>query len=237
MRRSLAGSPASGPPRVEVLMLVRPARRVVVAAVLALSAAAVAPAATASSHRGHSQERSGSFTYAVYGDAPYGTTPDGHDRDRRDAGLHRFVNADPEVCTVLHVGDIHSGKQYCTQAYDQPVYDLWTGFADPLVYTPGDNEWTDCHKAAEGGGAYNPATGQIDYVKDAERQPGRLRRRQPGRQPRPGAVDLLRDGPGGTLGSGQPAGALPGTGRRPRAPDRRAVRRERDVGAATASCS
>ena len=27
-------------------------------------------------------------------------------------------------------------------------------FEDPLVYTPGDNEWTDCHRANNGG--YNP---------------------------------------------------------------------------------
>ena len=27
-------------------------------------------------------------------------------------------------------------------------------FADPLVYTPGDNEWTDCHRANNG--SYNP---------------------------------------------------------------------------------
>ena len=27
-------------------------------------------------------------------------------------------------------------------------------FADPLVYTPGDNEWTDCHRTNNG--AYNP---------------------------------------------------------------------------------
>ena len=23
--------------------------------------------------------------------------------------------------------------------------------ADPVVYTPGDNEWTDCHRASAGG--------------------------------------------------------------------------------------
>ena len=27
-------------------------------------------------------------------------------------------------------------------------------FTDPLVYTPGDNEWTDCHRANNGG--YHP---------------------------------------------------------------------------------
>src|SRR5262249_34656145 len=39
----------------------------------------------------------------------------------------------------------------------------------PLIYTPGDNEWTDCHKAGEGGGTYNANTGAIDYVLDANR--------------------------------------------------------------------
>jgi hypothetical protein len=33
---------------------------------------------------------------------------------------------------------------------DQPVDSA--GFDDPLVYTPGDNEWTDCNKSGEGGG-------------------------------------------------------------------------------------
>ncbi len=68
---------------------------------------------------------------------------------------------------MLHLGDIHAGSQYCTQAYDRQIADLWAGFAAPMVYTPGDNEWTDCHKKKEGGGTYNAATGQIDYVKDS----------------------------------------------------------------------
>jgi hypothetical protein len=49
------------------------------------------------------------------------------------------VNADPKVDLVLHVGDIHSGKEYCTNSYDESIYDLWTQYKDPLVYTPGDN--------------------------------------------------------------------------------------------------
>jgi hypothetical protein len=109
----------------------------------------------------------GSFTYAVYGDAPYGVNPtDTSETDATPAFIDA-VNADPDVSTVVHVGDIHSGKQYCTQAYDGQIADLWSHFADPMVYTPGDNEWTDCHKAGEGGGTYNRTTGQIDYVKDA----------------------------------------------------------------------
>jgi hypothetical protein len=81
------------------------------------------------------------------------------------------INADSDVSLVLHVGDIHSGKEYCTNAYDQAILSQWKAFADPLVYTPGDNEWADCHKVKEGGGAYNATTGAIDYVKDASGNP------------------------------------------------------------------
>jgi hypothetical protein len=86
-------------------------------------------------------------------------------------GFIDSINADPDVSLVMHTGDIHSGKQFCTQAYDQLVFDLWTRFEDPLVYTPGDNETTDCHKKAQGGGLYNPTTQQIDYVLDANGNP------------------------------------------------------------------
>ena len=62
---------------------------------------------------------------------------------------------------MLHVGDIHSGSQPCTGAglvpppttsnptYNQAVFDLFARLKDPLVYTPGDNEWTDCHKSKQ----------------------------------------------------------------------------------------
>jgi hypothetical protein len=106
-------------------------------------------------------------TVAVFGDNPYGTSPTDVAQNLALPGLVDAINADPDVRTVLHVGDIHSGKQYCTEAYDRAVFDAWTRFADPLVYTPGDNEWTDCHKKAEGGGTWNPTTSSIDYVLDS----------------------------------------------------------------------
>src|SRR3954467_14774383 len=139
-----------------------------VAAILALSSALVAPAVASTSHPDRAGGRdAGSFAYAVYGDAPYGTSPTDTSETDATPAFVRTVNADKAVSAVLHVGDIHSGSQYCTQDYDQQIADLWAGFTDPLVYTPGDNEWTDCHKKKEGGGAYNATTGQIDYVKDA----------------------------------------------------------------------
>ena len=34
--------------------------------------------------------------------------------------------------------------------YNQAVFDLFARFKDPFVYTPGDNEWTDCHRTNNG---------------------------------------------------------------------------------------
>ncbi len=181
-------------------MLARPPRAILLSVVVALGLAVAAPAFGSNIHSGHEHDH-GTYTYAVYGDAPYGTSPtDTSETDATPAFIHA-LNADKAVSTVLHVGDIHSGSQYCTQAYDQQIADLWAGFADPMVYTPGDNEWTDCHKKKEGGGAYNPATGQIDYVTDGGNPVG-----YSGGNP----VDnlaLIRSiffpRPGGTLGSGR----------------------------------
>jgi hypothetical protein len=67
------------------------------------------------------------------------------------------------VSLVAHVGDIHAGKQFCTQSYDQSIFSQWTALQDPLIYTPGDNEWADCHKVAEGGHVH--VNGQpVDYA-------------------------------------------------------------------------
>lgn len=105
-------------------------------------------------------------TLAVYGDAPYGSGPtDTTEFDATPAFIDS-INADHGISMVVHLGDIHAGSQYCTEAYDRAVFGLWRQFKKPLVYTPGDNEWLDCHKTKEGGGAYNEGTGEIDYVLD-----------------------------------------------------------------------
>lgn len=133
---------------------------------LALAVLAV-PAVNVTATAAGPRASSGTTTLAVYGDSPYGTTPTDTAEFAATPAFIDSINADPDVSRVMHVGDIHSGKQYCTQAYDQSIHDLWTRFDDPLVYTPGDNETTDCQKKAEGGGAYDPTTQQIDYVLDA----------------------------------------------------------------------
>ena len=64
------------------------------------------------------------------------------------------INADKQVKLVTHLGDIKDGSSVCSDEYFAQVKTQFDRFADPLVYTIGDNEWTDCHRANNGG--YNP---------------------------------------------------------------------------------
>ena len=92
----------------------------------------------------------GVLNIAVFGDSPYGVNNADTAQFIATPAFIQSINADPDVSLVLNVGDLHSGKQVCTRAYDQSIYNMWTAFRFPVVYTPGDNEWADCHKSGEG---------------------------------------------------------------------------------------
>jgi hypothetical protein len=89
------------------------------------------------------------LTLSIIGDLPYSATQ-----------LEAFpswvdeINSDPKVDTVVHLGDIQSGSTVCSDGYFDTILGLFESFKDPVVYTPGDNEWTDCHRTNNG--AYNP---------------------------------------------------------------------------------
>jgi hypothetical protein len=84
-----------------------------------------------------------SYSFAVIGDTPYGSTQLGLFPKRIAQ-----INADPNVRMVGHLGDIGSGV--CSNAYYQKIKASFDKFVDPVVYTPGDNEWADCHSASIG---------------------------------------------------------------------------------------
>ncbi|MGI8686035.1 MAG: metallophosphoesterase [Acidimicrobiales bacterium] len=115
-----------------------------------LAVALTSLAAPAGAGGGTTVDRSAKpVTVAVIGDVPYGTAQEATFGD-----LIGAVNDDPKVRAVIHVGDIKSGSTTCTDERFAAVEAAFKTFEDPLVYTPGDNEWTDCHRANNG--AYNP---------------------------------------------------------------------------------
>jgi hypothetical protein len=88
------------------------------------------------------------LTLAVFGDTPYGAA-----QVVAFPQLIASINA-ANVDLAVHVGDIKNGSTRCDMAYFQQIFDDFAELNTPLVYTPGDNEWTDCHRANNG--AYDP---------------------------------------------------------------------------------
>ena len=85
-------------------------------------------------------------TLAIIGDTPYG--------DAQEAAFPQLVadvNDDPDVRAVVHLGDIKNGSSTCDDERLLRLRALYGTFDDPFLYTPGDNEWTDCHRPAAGG--------------------------------------------------------------------------------------
>lgn len=128
-----------------------------------LGASVLATATPTQAFSSHDKESHGVLSIAVYGDSPYGLNNADTAQFEATPAFIKTINDDSDVSLVLNVGDIHSGKQTCSLAYDQSIYDLWTAFQSPVVYTPGDNEWTDCHKSKEGGLA---PLDNLGYVRD-----------------------------------------------------------------------
>jgi hypothetical protein len=83
--------------------------------------------------------------FAVIGDLPYFAWEELRLEQMLDA-----MNAEP-LAFVLHVGDIKSGHDACSDALYLKRKVLFDRSAHPLVLLPGDNDWTDCHRASAGG--------------------------------------------------------------------------------------
>jgi len=85
----------------------------------------------------------GAFAFGVFGDGPYQSWEMGRFRrlleDANTADLQWF----------LHVGDI-LWYPCSDEAYAERLEAL-NSIRHPVVYTPGDNEWTDCHEEIAGG--------------------------------------------------------------------------------------
>src|SRR5579859_89724 len=91
----------------------------------------------------------GSFSVIAFGDMPYVLPAD----FVRFENLIHAVNSQDQAFNV-HVGDIKYSSTPCTEEYYQKILAYFAEFNRPLIYTPGDNEWTDCNKVKAG--SYDP---------------------------------------------------------------------------------
>jgi hypothetical protein len=80
------------------------------------------------------------FVFGVMGDTPY--------NDREEAHFVKMLermDGEP-LAFIVHVGDIKSGGSPCTDALFAKRRAQLDRSKHAIVYTPGDNEWTDCRR-------------------------------------------------------------------------------------------
>jgi len=116
-------------------------RRSAVAALGALAAGGLAtwsglPAAAAAA---------APFEFVALGDMPYGPDLIAGPAYRR---LIELINqAGPRF--AIHVGDFKDGTAACSDDEYRRQWQHFQRFAGALVYTPGDNDWLDCHRRGD----------------------------------------------------------------------------------------
>jgi hypothetical protein len=86
------------------------------------------------------------FSFGLWGDLPYAKNGDGPKMRR----LIDNMNA-ADIAFSMFDGDTKDGSSECTNASYADAAALFDSLKRPVIYVPGDNEWTDCHRLNNGG--------------------------------------------------------------------------------------
>ena len=102
------------------------------------------------------------WRFAVIGDTPYS------DRERRElpALLEEIAEAHPEF--IVHVGDFKKSNDRCSDEIFLDRQRLFNDSKVPLIYVPGDNEWTDCKRLIAGNFDEQERLGKLRQIFFAE---------------------------------------------------------------------
>lgn len=90
------------------------------------------------------------FEFALIGDAPYVASNTPGVAYPPFERLVNEINRDHRVEWLLHAGDIKNGSTLCSDEMFADRLARFNSIQKPVVYTPGDNEWTDCHRINNG---------------------------------------------------------------------------------------
>ncbi len=88
------------------------------------------------------------ISFGLFGDTPYSRW----EREQLPDMLAAMGRDD--LAFVVHDGDIKNGFSVCSDEVFQDMLGVFQASPHPLVYVPGDNEWTDCHRSNNG--RYDP---------------------------------------------------------------------------------
>ena len=78
--------------------------------------------------------------FALFGDTPYSD----YERAQLPAMIENI--GESGVKFAIHSGDIKNGHSRCDDGVYLDIHNVFDASAVPLIYVPGDNEWTDCKR-------------------------------------------------------------------------------------------
>ena len=82
------------------------------------------------------------WEFALIGDTRYTDEQKG-----KFPNLIADINKHTQLMFTVHDGDIKGGSDACLDSIYHDTKTLFNQFQAPLIFTPGDNDWTDCHRA------------------------------------------------------------------------------------------
>ena len=96
------------------------------------------------------------WQFVAWGDMPY--------RDQDIPEMEMLIDAINGAAPrfTVHVGDTKGSAAACGDGWNKRVLGWFNSIQGPVIYTPGDNEWTDCHSA-------RPASDPLDELKALRR--------------------------------------------------------------------
>lgn len=86
------------------------------------------------------------YSFGLWGDMPYKKAGD----DPKLPAVLASINRS-DIAFSLYDGDIKDGSSKCTNEVYADALKMFASMDKPVVYIPGDNEWTDCHRLNNGG--------------------------------------------------------------------------------------
>ena len=132
-------------------------RRLLLPLLAALAAAAATAGLSHADDDRRDDRRASAYEIGLWGDLPYSA-------EQRATGMPNLIddmNAE-RLAFSVHNGDIKAGGERC----DNPIYAQFEGYLNvleaPAMYTPGDNEWTDCDRPSSG--SYSSAE-RLAYIR------------------------------------------------------------------------
>jgi hypothetical protein len=85
-------------------------------------------------------------SFALIGDTPYGSL----EVQKLDVVIDE-INRSRNVRFVVHTGDVKDGSERCDDELLLRRFQQFQRFQAAFIVTPGDNDWTDCHRSSNGG--------------------------------------------------------------------------------------